>query len=183
LSPFTIADSIVAFNSSGICANYWTMSLAYNCVYGNVGYNFSGMSDPTGTKGNMSADPLFVRPASAGADGVWGTADDDYGDLRLQAGSACINAGDPAYVPAGGETDLDGQPRVMAERVDIGADEFTWVTDVNLDGYVDVVDLLCVVYSFGKGPGQTGYDGRCDFNGDGSVDMVDLLTLVGDFGK
>jgi hypothetical protein len=39
------------------------------------------------------------------------------------------------------------------------------------------------VYSFGKAPGEEGYDARCDFNGDGEVDVVDLLMLVEEFGK
>jgi hypothetical protein len=177
-----VAGSIVAFNSSGIYADY-SWLLAFNCVYGNAGYNFYGMGNPTGTKGNISGDPLFERVPAPGADGVWGTADDDYGDLHLREDSPCRNAGDPAFAAAAGETDLDGQPRVMADRVDIGADEFTWAADANDDGYVDVVDLLSLVYSFGKEPGEDGYDGRCDFNGDSEVDVVDLLMLVEDFGK
>jgi len=40
----------------------------------------------------------------------------------LSPDSPCINAGDPAFI-ANGETDIDGQPRVMAARLDIGADE------------------------------------------------------------
>ena len=32
--------------------------------------------------GNIDADPLFVRDPDPGPDGVWGTEDDDYGDLR-----------------------------------------------------------------------------------------------------
>ena len=51
-------------------------------------------------------------------------ANDDYGDLRLQPGSLCINAGDPAFEPEPGETDLAGYPRVFCGRVDMGAYEF-----------------------------------------------------------
>src|SRR5690606_13172794 len=31
----------------------------------------------------LDEDPRFVRAPSPGPDGVWGTDDDDYGDLRL----------------------------------------------------------------------------------------------------
>jgi parallel beta-helix repeat protein len=61
--------------------------------------------------GNINADPLFVRNPSPGPDSNWGTADDDYGDLRLQAGSPCIDAGNNTAVPAGVTTDLAGLPR------------------------------------------------------------------------
>jgi cysteine-rich repeat protein len=46
-------------------------------------------------------------------------------DFHLGAGSPAINAGDPAFVPAAGEVDLDGAPRVNGPRIDIGADEAT----------------------------------------------------------
>ncbi len=85
----------------------------------------------TGT-GNIGADPLFVRNPSAGPDTVWGTADDDYGDLRLQASSPCIDAASNAAVPANITTDLAGNPRFAdvpgvhdtAAIVDMGAYEY-----------------------------------------------------------
>jgi T5SS/PEP-CTERM-associated repeat protein len=45
-------------------------------------------------------NPLFLRMPSPGLDGVWGTTDDDYGDLRLVAGSPAIDSGDASAVPA-----------------------------------------------------------------------------------
>lgn len=45
-------------------------------------------------------------------------------DLHLQSVSPAIDAGDPAFAPAIGETDIDGQPRLNGARVDAGADEF-----------------------------------------------------------
>ena len=56
---------------------------------------------------------MFVRPPDSGPDGAWDGVDDDYGDLRLQGGSPCINAGDPDFTPQPGETDLDGHARVL----------------------------------------------------------------------
>jgi len=44
-------------------------------------------------------------------------------DYHLLEGSPCINTGDPDYIPETGETDLDGKPRVIAGRIDMGAYE------------------------------------------------------------
>jgi hypothetical protein len=52
--------------------------------------------------GNIADDPLFVDPV--GPDGIVGTADDD---LRLTAGSPCIDAGDNGALPSD-VYDLDG---------------------------------------------------------------------------
>jgi hypothetical protein len=45
-------------------------------------------------------------------------------DYHLLPGSPCINAGDPNYVAAPNETDLDGNPRVIGCRIDMGAFEY-----------------------------------------------------------
>lgn len=58
---------------------------------------------------SIFADPQLVDPAA--------------GNLHLAATSPAVNAGDPAFVPGTGETDIDGGPRINGARVDIGADE------------------------------------------------------------
>ncbi|MBN1514391.1 MAG: right-handed parallel beta-helix repeat-containing protein, partial [Phycisphaerae bacterium] len=106
----TIANTIVAFNSSGIGkAGSGTPILHYNCVYGNTAYNYSGVTDPTGTDGNISADPKL--------------ADTAFGNMHIQSDSPCVGAGNNAY--AFGDADMDGQPRIqpLGGTVDIGADE------------------------------------------------------------
>ncbi|MBA7681043.1 hypothetical protein ES703_89371 [subsurface metagenome] len=69
-------------------------------------------------EGNIDADPLF--------------ADVAIGDYHLLASSPCINAGDPNYVAEPNETDLDGNPRVICGRIDMGAYEATIETKANL---------------------------------------------------
>jgi len=74
--------------------------------------------------GNIDADPLFVD--ADGADNAPGTEDDN---LRLTAGSPCIDAGDNSVVDAN-STDLDGNSRILdgdgdgEAIVDMGAYEF-----------------------------------------------------------
>jgi hypothetical protein len=65
--------------------------------------------EPTGTDGNISADPLFVDPAGT--------------DYHLAAGSPSIDAGDNA-APELPAVDIDGDQRIFNGRVDQGVDEF-----------------------------------------------------------
>ena len=187
-SSLTIVNTIIAHNSSGIFNASTTSApvLRSNCVYGNAAYNYSGLTDQTGTEGNLSADPRFVRTPSAGTDGQWATADDDLGDLHLKAGSPCIDAGDNAAVPAGILTDLDGLLRFVddpatpdtglgtAPIVDMGAYEYV-PGDYDRDGDIDGDDLKVFAACF-SGPAIP-YTGTCagaDFDRDGDVDQSDF---------
>lgn len=75
--------------------------------------------------GSLSGDksiawvPAFVD--ADGPDDMAGTPDDD---VRLQAGSPCIDAGDNAAVWLETTTDLQGKPRIVHGVVDIGAYEY-----------------------------------------------------------
>ena len=52
-----------------------------------------------------------------------GLRDPDAGDFHIDASSPAFDAGDPGYVPAPGETDIDGAARLSGARIDAGADE------------------------------------------------------------
>ncbi|HEX2970694.1 MAG TPA: right-handed parallel beta-helix repeat-containing protein, partial [Tepidisphaeraceae bacterium] len=77
----------------------------------------------TGT-GILDTDPQFLRNPSPGPDGKWGTADDDYGDLRLRSTSPALNAGSNAALPSDLTTDLMGKLRLVGGTVDLGACEY-----------------------------------------------------------
>jgi len=104
-----IVGSIIWNNApEGIYAQYGWTEVWYSDVQGRA-YDYEDC-------GNICADPLLTR------DGI-----------HLQAGSPCRDAGDPNA--AGGElTDIDGEPRVINERADMGADE--WL-DTDDDGLPD----------------------------------------------
>jgi predicted amidohydrolase len=110
----TLNNSIVYFNTAPNGPNYDSGTLRYCCT------------TPTpGGDGNITNAPLFV----------------DYtgGNLRLQSNSPCINAGFNYYVP--GSTDLDGRPRVVGGRVDIGAYEFQPGVDATFLGWLQQYGL------------------------------------------
>ncbi len=102
--------------------------------------------------GNIDPDPMFVRLPDPGPDGEWDGVDDDYGDLRLQGGSPCIDAGDPDFgegkdslcppdkVELCPPRDLDGHARVLCGRVDMGAYEFG-IGDYDCDQAVELEDF------------------------------------------
>jgi hypothetical protein len=59
------------------------------------------------------------------------------GDYHLRLDSPCINAGDPNYLAAPNEIDLDGRERVFGGRIDMGAYEYqvpTIYVDTNAPG-------------------------------------------------
>jgi hypothetical protein len=135
--------------------------------------------------GNIDLEPMFVRPPNPGPDGTWDGVDDDYGDLRLQAGSPCIDMGDPAFVAQPGETDLEGHARVLCGPVDMGAYEFG-IGDYDCDQVVDLADFsswqACMTGPLDSAAFHSTIDIRqstigCesfDFDGDGSVTLLDF---------
>jgi hypothetical protein len=118
----------------------------------------------------------------------------DSDNLRLTAGSPCINHGDNAWLPSDdhdldedgntGETiplDLDMYARIANGTVDAGAYEFqgpACIADIDGggDGEVNIDDLLAVINAWGQ-PG-----GPEDVNGDGTVDIDDLLIVINAWG-
>ncbi|MHB0936221.1 MAG: right-handed parallel beta-helix repeat-containing protein [Armatimonadota bacterium] len=106
--------------------------------------------------GNIDADPAFVRNPGSGEDGIWGTADDDAGDLALTAGSPCIDAGSNDHVsPELMATDLAGNPRIVNDIVDMGAYEYQGGTVQ--DAILDLQDAVQALINAGV---QLPADGR-----------------------
>ena len=139
----TLHNSIVAWNEAPSRSDIGYYESGAFGGSNNLISNGSGQSAFTnGEDGNLvgttesPVDPLFVKNPSPGSDQVWGTADDDYGNLRLQMDSPAVDAGANSLLPDD-TLDLDGdgdtrEPipydyfrgvRVGSETVDIGAIE------------------------------------------------------------
>ncbi|MFC1877976.1 right-handed parallel beta-helix repeat-containing protein [Thermodesulfobacteriota bacterium] len=116
------ASTEEVFSSNGI------LSVTYSNVYG------YGGSDE-----NIDSDPIFVQDPNPGVDNVWGTEDDNYGDLHLQPSSPCIDSGRNAAV-IGVTEDIDGDNRVVdgdgdgVATVDMGADEYLSDSNATVNG-------------------------------------------------
>jgi hypothetical protein len=115
----TLNNCTLLGNSSGTSGGAWGCTLN-NCIcYDNGGYNPNYDAGctlnyccttplPTNGAGNIIGPPIFVNEAG--------------GDLHLQSGSPCINAGNNAA--AVGATDLEGNLRIANGIVDLGAYEY-----------------------------------------------------------
>jgi hypothetical protein len=72
-------------------------------------------------EGNIDADPLFDNAVVASSSTVTTGVVSDYHLLKW---SPCIDAGDPTSATGPDETDIDGNPRIIGEQIDLGADEY-----------------------------------------------------------
>ncbi|MDO8587539.1 MAG: NosD domain-containing protein, partial [Armatimonadota bacterium] len=110
-SSANVVNNIIAFNTSGLYRyGSTTPTLSHNCVYGNTVSDYSGITDPTGSDGNIKIDPQLVSVSGSNA--------------HILPASPCRDAGDNAVVTPGW-LDMDGQARIqpVGGVVDIGVDE------------------------------------------------------------
>jgi len=116
----------------------------------NISITYSDIQAGWAGVGNINADPLFVNVAI-----------DDY---RLQPGSPCIDAGDPDYAALPNETDLNGNPRVVNGRIDMGAYEISASISVEVGISPDTINLksqgkyITVLLTFSEGCDVTDVD-------------------------
>jgi hypothetical protein len=113
-------------------------------------------------RNNKYDSPLFV-----GGDPMY----------HIQENSPCIDQGDPNYAADMGEIDIDGQPRIGAGRIDIGADEYyksVLTADIYFDGIVNFHDfaVLADYWQSTEPLADIAPDG-----GDGVVDLLDLARM------
>ena len=199
----TLTNSTVSGNSAtgsfsrggGIYSSFGTLTLNNTIVALNNAPTDADISGSfTENSSLVGVNPGFVRDPSAGVDGVWGTPDDDYGDLRLLSTSSAINTGDNALLPAD-EFDLDGDSntteplpvdlagnqRVRYTTVDMGAYEYAMPGDADDDTDVDGADLAMWQRNYDPAGFNDNTFEMADFDSDGDVDGADLAIWQGNY--
>ncbi len=165
-----VTNSILWGNTGGL-ASQQDRQLLYYVGTGTVGYSrVKGWTGSLGGTHNSGADPLFGDPGN--------------GDYSLATGSASIDAGNSAALPADIANDVLGNARIVddpatldtgsgAPTVDIGAIEFQpCAADFDASGFVDLDDYVAFVLAFESGGDEA------DFDHTGFVDLDDFVAFV-----
>jgi hypothetical protein len=107
----TLADNSASVMCGGALGGILHNCIAYYNADANYAYclmnNCCTLPLPDSGVSNITIEPGFVNR--------------EGGNYRLMSGSACVDAGDNAY--AVGDTDLDGNPRILGRIVDMGCYE------------------------------------------------------------
>jgi predicted outer membrane repeat protein len=97
-------------------------------------------------EGNIDADPVFADPCD--------------GNYHIRPRSPCINTGNNSAIPPLVRTDLDGRPRIIGRRIDMGCYEFNHIPVAN-------AGLDQTVYAGPDGTAKVMLDGSTSFDEDG----------------
>jgi hypothetical protein len=107
-------------------------------------------------------------------------------DFHLAATSPCLEAGNPAHVPDAGETDIDGETRLLGCVVDIGADEvITGVAnsgDIDGSGLLGLEDIQIFVAALLNGNDHCVADTNQDGRADGQDIPLFLASIIAERG-
>ena len=116
----TMRNCIIAYTADGTGARVegaGAVVVTYCLVYGNPEGNYSGMTDPTGTNGNLVGDPCFANPGAddyhlKSTQGRWNPSSGTWAIDSVH--SPCIDTGDPADA-------LGDEPVPNGGRINMGA--------------------------------------------------------------
>jgi parallel beta-helix repeat protein len=179
IARFTICGNTIAYNNPyGIEReeSQWSCLDITNCIiWGNVGSSLLDDNhnvtysciegDLLPGTGNINIDPYFIDVAN--------------NNYHIDPNSRCIDTGDPNG-NYDGETDIDGQNRVMdgdangTVIVDMGADEF-YLGRVTFAAYAHLAK------AWRTAQGDPDYDPNCDLAYNGHIDFNDLKLFCDDW--
>jgi len=138
--------------------------------YPDYNVNYSCIEDGYAGEGNISGNPLFYNDPN------------DPNNYHLDVNSPCIDAGDTDFTGETGETDIDGEERVLNGRVDMGADEYYWSPgDFDKDGFVNFIDYSILAAAWQSELGEGNYNDDCDLEDNNNIDYNDLALFCDDW--
>jgi predicted outer membrane repeat protein len=119
LPPFVCTQTSTTFDPGTLAYSttyYWRIAemYEYGITIGDV-WNFTTIMYPPPPTSLLTQDAFYMDGTQQR---IW-----IEGDYHLLPGSPCIDSGDPNYTAEPNETDLDGRPRVIGGRIDMGAYE------------------------------------------------------------
>jgi hypothetical protein len=185
-SSSTVTNCIFWVNTAGTWGNEINYSVALIVSYCDIKGGYSGGTNI------IDSDPLFVSNPDDGGDGwinnpytpeVDESANNYYGNLRLQSGSPCIDAGENSVVTE--LNDLDGLSRIVdgdcdgTPTVDMGAYELDWLYLGDFEGDdcdVDLKDFAVLADSFQQD--NPAIDIAPFLNPDGIIDFEELMVFA-----
>ncbi len=117
----TLNNCSVGSNYGGYVGGVVESTMYNSIVWSNIGEEGDNDCDAWGVRGdcNCTGDLLEDGEGNISEDPLW--VDYVNGDFRLRTGSPCLDTGSDDSVV--GETDLNGQPRIQGDAVDMGACE------------------------------------------------------------
>ncbi|MCB9851674.1 MAG: autotransporter-associated beta strand repeat-containing protein [Phycisphaerales bacterium] len=161
-----------------------TLNVSFNGLEGGLAAVDGPFNDNGGNQTFTNADLVFVNPIDPT------NAPTTAGDYHLATNSVAINLGDNAAATnAGLFFDIDGDARIIAGVVDLGADEVDACNggaDSDGDGVCDAFDA-CPGFDDNIDTDNDGVPDACDYcpnrrtgdvNGDGSVNLDDVVPFV-----
>jgi len=173
-SDYLIRNNTIYGNTSnGIERGVGSNPQILNCIIWdngddlvNCSATFSCIKDGDSGDHNIYTDPCFMN------------IETNPNDFHISAVSPCKDKGDANDIPSG-ETDIDGEARIMYGKVDMGADEYYWSpADFDLSGLVDFIDYAILANVFR----------RCDTNvekynldDNNCIDLADLDLFCDDW--
>jgi hypothetical protein len=111
-----VTDEPIRYDFMVSCDEDSNIFFSYCNIWGNDPQGFEGVSDPTGTSGNISLDPQYLSTESENPL-EW--------DLHASTTSPLIDAGDPALAdPDGSRSDMGAFGGPEAGQWDLDADGF-----------------------------------------------------------
>jgi predicted outer membrane repeat protein len=163
-----LAPMVMNITSTVIWGNWPDQIYTPGADKGDVRYSDIEGGWPGHLPWNINRDPLFV--------------DLEAGDYHLTWSSPCIDHGDPGITNDPNESDIDGEPRVVGDRIDIGCDEVgPKQADFSRDGIINFADYSTLIRSFGTGPADPNWSILADLYEDNRIDCNDLLVFTNDW--